>query len=442
MTDLRELLSECKVLDLETTINDPNANRFGANPYWKDNTVVARGLSWGPFRDAYKANGVFIIMQPEIKQEWFLSTWENQLFIGHNIGFDLKYVCIQFLKDGYTLEQVKKFIAGLYIWDTMHAEYLLTKQEVKSISLEKLAARYCVPFLKDATVVESFKAGIGADKIDPNSLRKYLEDDVKTTREIMKLQHTAAIIAGGPEYVDYLLMKMRARRATILMELDGFALNLSVLQERMITLGEQIARSYSVVRTIMEETLPKNMATKLSLDSPNQVIAVLFGGEIPTVSVVDTPKLYKTGPKAGQAIIKKIPAKINVKGLLGSEWGFDGEKSSSGDRLKDILRILNQSVMEGSLNASATAEAEVFISQLLNYRKHSKDANILASYMDRGFVSHEKHDQLALPITSLMSLYPNYNHTVTATKRLSCTNPNLMNVSNKDMDYETEEEES
>lgn len=418
MDNLKELIKHITVMDLETTINATNPNHFGATPFDPENRIVMVG--WVNL-DKFVSTGVITSANPEQAKNWVhLRTRGDtpyNLYVGHNIPFDLHH-----LLQGATQAEYHQILSEIWIWDTMIAEYYMSRQESKSISLESLASLYGIPFKKDETVAESFKAGLGADKVDPTILKTYLESDVTTTREIFLKQHKRALDIGGPEYVEYLLEMMSARLTTMLMERNGCTINTKTFMEDKYKISSDSDFLEAQLENHLFRAFGPNFDGEISIRSSKQVHTYLFGGVIKTKQQVASGEVYKTGPKKGTAKLRMVSVHTPISGVLPGipeTRKLAGEESVGDKVLKDLLLITGV-----SFNPTCTE----FINDLLILRTLQKDVGTYETYEKQFYPvdsTDSEHQERAI-------LHPNFNHALTHTKRPSCSQPNLQNVSNKD----------
>ena len=147
------------VIDLETTIR--GGKEHGASPYWPENQLVAIGTyaDVGYKHWYYGSGGTHVV--PDMVSWWWSAgshtdeTGETVLLIGHNIGFDLKWL----LKMGAIK---REDLARIRIWDTQQAEYLLSGQAHLYPSLDDCCKEVGLP-LKDDKInmlLSTTKGGI------------------------------------------------------------------------------------------------------------------------------------------------------------------------------------------------------------------------------------------------------------------------------------------
>lgn len=418
MDNLKELIKHITVVDLETTINATNPNHFGATPFDPTNRIVMVGwTNIEVFRTGYTYTSEKSTQSLDWVTMWCQGLSLYKLYVGHNIPFDLHHL----LKDA-TQAEYHQILSEIWIWDTMIAEYYMSRQESKSISLESLASLYGIPFKKDETVAESFKAGLGADKVDPTILKTYLKSDVTTTREIFLKQHKRALDIGGPEYVEYLLEMMSARLTTMLMERNGCTINTKTFMADKWEISSNADRIEAELEGHLIRAFGPDFDGEVSIRSPKQVHTYLFGGVVKTKQQVDTGEVYKTGPKKGTQKLRTVHVDMAIPGILPvipEVTKLAGEGSVGDKVLKDLLLVTS---------VSFDTPCHEFIENLLLLRTLHKDVG-----------TYETYEKQFYPINSTDSkqqeraiLHPNFNHALTHTKRPSCSQPNLQNVSNKD----------
>ena len=269
------------VIDLETTIrNEIGRNKGSA--HWSNNQVCYYGLK-------------YLNQDPEIfDKDPVPIPSTNNIIVGQNIKFDLLYM----LRN----EQFREHFKDYVIWDTQLAEYLLSGQVDKMMSLDKLAARYGGT-LKDSRMKEYWNNGIDTPDIPREEIIPYLEQDLLNT-ELVFLEQVN--LAQALDMMPLITSQMKALKATTIMEFNG------------MNFDSARAETFSEVCRYQMETLEGNfkslvgaMNVELNISSNRHVSAVIFGGSLPYAiqeTVLDDdgePVLYKSGLKKGQVKTKK-----------------------------------------------------------------------------------------------------------------------------------------
>lgn len=366
------------VLDVETTMKCPVGNNK-ASPFWPENKVVMSGIGALPDRN------------PFIYEEGELKTISHRpmFLIGHNIAFDI----LHGLHEGVIR---KNDIASMQIWDTQLAEYLLSGQTVRYPTLD-----YCAEkrggTLKDDKVKTMFAAGMGAESVPKNMLKEYLEGDVVNTRLVFWSQYKEAEERG---MLPLLWSQMDARLATIEMIDNGLPVDLPFLTKRIGELTIEVANLAADMATQADA----QVGWGLDPTAPQQLATLLFGGEVKFV-VREHVGTYKNGKDK----FKNATHTTKLTGYgykANPEWiGKNGKPSTDDSVLTELVK------------RAPASEGAKLIHNVLKYRELNKQ---LTTYF-------EGINSLVMPDGMV---HHNLNHCVTATGRLSSSEPNLQNVTN------------
>jgi len=444
MATLRQLLETSTCIDLETTIT---TTLFGNSPMpWFNNDVVAIEAIVELFDgdDPNRCKGAQFYRDAIPNFTLTLQELDGVLLVGHNVKFDLAhmiYGCMtELINNGHTpqetLANIHKLLSTIQVWDTMIAEYYLSDQEVSSPSLEYCCESYGIPFTKDETVSESFKLGLGADKIDKDTLLQYLHEDVVNTSLLFRKQIERAYQKGGAGYVRFLIHMMGATVATVQAEVYGIALNQATLNEEAQEIRDELsdceARLNNIIKRVLSPpsglgTLEKSNVT-ISPTSNKTVGLVLYGGDIelhtqvPILNTQGNPVVYKSGKKKGEQRYKKGKQIYHAMGLLDRAEHYIPKPSEEKVDEKTLQQLLLY--VENGINTFTGKPPcylrilEEFLETLLVFRQLNKD---LGTYFD-GIPKYA--DKYGL-------VHPNFNHAITKTKRLTGSSPNFQNMSNK-----------
>lgn len=393
------------VIDLETTIR--GGKEHGASPYWTANQIVAIG-SYSDVGYNYWYYGGGSLTTPPNRVCWW---WREDsitakklgvatLLIGHNIGFDLKWL----LKVGaIELEDLQR----IRIWDTQQAEYLLSGQAHLYPSLDDCCKEIGLP-LKDDKIKEYWKAGVDTFDIPKNELLDYLERDVTNTWELYRYQ--MEIFKELPELMKLAQVKMEDILFTTLMEHHGMAFDLFQAEKHRVELERLVNADKDSweewMKTLKDEALiPENWYP--SITSGRDVGILLFGGEAQWEEEELTGEVFKTGPRKGQPKTRKAERKAKVAPLATTK----AEANKTGWKTDDEVL---QAVVDGHPPHSF---AHLIAKLVLEHRAYTKE---LSTYIT-GYSS------MVSPLD--WRIHPSINHCSTATGRQSCTKPNLQNVS-------------
>jgi DNA polymerase I-like protein with 3'-5' exonuclease and polymerase domains len=384
------------VIDLETSIKNRGEEaigKFKASPFHHENDIVM----YGEISDEYPHS--------VLSTSWPLTPPENcELLVGHNIGFDLLYL----LREDNWMQWLKE---GGKIWDTMIVEYLLSGQEHKFPSLDFCSEKYGGTIKNDA-IKEYWNNDIDTEDIPREELKEYLENDVINTELVFANQLERVTELQLSKFID---SQMEARLATILMEFNGMYFNKEKAKKR----GDEIrVEVEDLVRRLSHDmNLVFPAPFKWTAESPKQLSTFLFGGDIAYSNdelVVDEdgePVVYKSGKRKGQIKTKKVKKTEHYEGLLdGDSYSEKGKSGVYGTGDAVIKKILKE--------ASISSKVKDILMDTLQLRELKKD---LTAYYDG-------YSDITWPNGII---HPSFNHAQTSTGRLSCSNPNLQQVTKK-----------
>lgn len=372
-------------LDVETTMNCPIGGN-PASPHWPTNKAVLWGLQGGgPFWST--ENSALTVFEDDR-----VETPIKNVIAGHHIPFDLQYLWKQHEPNRNGTHR------NMLIWDTQVAEYLLTGQQHRWASLDELCVKYGLP-TKDESVKLAFKQGQGAETIDKDTLKAYLQGDCENTRAIAKRQLEMVVKQGK---LPLFMAQMDAVLATTEMSYNGLAIDLDYLD----TEGGKIAARIKELEDGFEMRKDTPQYQGLDVRSATQLSKLLFGGESKVVVTVPDGH-YKNGkPKTKKATETKRYAGwfVYQQERIKPAWrGKNGLVSTSDEVLSEMRSI-----------CAPTSPAAILIDEVLEHRALSKQ---LSTYFDGlrelimpdGRVHHE------------------LNHCATVTGRLSGSKPNMQN---------------
>jgi DNA polymerase I-like protein with 3'-5' exonuclease and polymerase domains len=382
--------------DCETTINNKGEDAVGkhqASPYHPDNEIVYEG--W-----LFEGDKQVSTLRSDIHENTFLNVEECCLFVAHNSSFDLSHL----LMGEQGEEWMEWIIRGGRIWDTQVVEYLLTGQDSVWPSLDDVSEKYGGT-VKDSRMKEYWKAGVCTKDIPADEIIPYLEQDVLNLQIILEKQLAEAYRLDMMPLIE---SQMDARLATIGAEYNGMAFD----QKAANKLSKKLQKQLDVV----EDKLRNEMAYTIGIEldevnpgSTKQLSAMLFGGTIDVVR--DMPALdedgeevvYKSGKRKGEVKTKKtkIPITVNGQYISDKPLGRSGSYPVGDD-------IITKLPVKGD-----------FVTNLRKYRELKKQ---LSTYFD-GYAALVYPDGC---------LHGSINHCATVTGRMSSSNPNLQNISNKE----------
>jgi DNA polymerase-1 len=235
---------------------------------------------------------------------------------------------------------------------------------------------------------------MGAESVPRNMLKEYLEGDVVNTRLVFWSQYKEAEERG---MLPLLWSQMDARLATIEMIHNGLPIDLDFLRRRIVELTDEVVNLAEDARAQASAEVGK------ALDplAPQQLATLLFGGNI-----VSTERQRVGDYKNGKPKYKNVKVTTGVAGYCYKakpEWIGKNGKPSTDDSVLTELEA-----------RCPTSEGAKLINKVLKYRDLNKQ---LTTYF-------EGINSLVMPDGMV---HHNLNHCVTATGRLSSSEPNLQN---------------
>jgi DNA polymerase I-like protein with 3'-5' exonuclease and polymerase domains len=389
------------IVDVETGVHNKGEGAIGsmqASPFHPDNTIV-----FGGAKHSYSADGPNVFHGDRYLEGLAESLVSNSIIVGHNIKFDLLYF---FKRYNGSTEIFNWLLNNILIWDTMVVEYLITGQQEKFSSLDSLAKKYGGT-VKDSNIKKYWEDGVNTEDIPGDELTKYLEEDLKNT-EIIYLRQKD-IVENMPGMLSLIYLEMESLKDTILAEWAGMHVDLNILAEHAQSIHEELNDTESMLKTI---------EPSINWSSPVQLQAFLFGGTVKVgFEYIVTEEKYKTGLRKGTHKLKKIPHEPTFPGFLLPIDPDNNSLITSRDTSDENLTYLAELIFKLNIGWSPEwANQLAVISYLKMYRKLYKDFNTYYAGISK----------LVWPNDSCV--HANFNHTATDTGRLSCSSPNLQNI--------------
>ena len=390
------------VVDVETTIRNPVG--MGASAYYPDKRLVMVGMRQVGSENVRivtldrgaltlsDADSAYLLGMSAYDYADFVEDGHPITLIGHNIGFDLHWLYRYASHSWCNPRRVK-------IWDTQQAAYLLSGQSDMFPSLDDISNELSLP-VKDDKIKQYWADGVDTFDIPDHELRAYLEQDVNNTYIIHEFQQH--MMKGLPYLSKLANWKMEDILMTVDMERNGMHFDMSACMHYVLQYEETI----SLLQLRWEDLLRKNLSIPTtvplpSISSNKDVSVLLYGGDIEYTTSEWTGEVYKSGIKKGEKKYSKVGRIYSASPQALCPW----------PKLK-----VDDEALEYVLNSVETTDDGRNMVQILRaFRLANKE---LTTYL-RGY------SQLVLD----SRLHPSLNHCSTATGRLSCTTPNLQNVS-------------
>ena len=393
------------VIDTETGIKNRGEDAIGnmkASPHHPDNKIVWFGHCLESKGNMYTNKCTDSGIDSKVK---FVGV-KNDLWIGHNIKFDLLYL----------LKEHTEFREHIWptvkIWDTMLAEYILSGQVKKYPSLDMIAPKYGGE-LKDDRLKDLWNNDVDTEDIDDSIIEPYLKGDLNNTMLVYEGQTKRAKELGMLKLIE---MQMDGLKATTEMEHNGMQFDTRLATKTAGDLSAELGYLQTTTETAISSWF--HPSYKFNIGSVKDMGILLYGGhyEIENIEQMvnsdGNPVRFKSGAKKGQLRTRKVKEKLHTEGFgipLRPEYQTKKGKPASGEA------VLEEIIAEESL---LLHEVEI-LESVLKIRQLNKD---ISTY-------YVGYSEMVWPDGCI---HPNYNHVSTDTGRLSCSNPNLQNVSSKE----------
>lgn len=166
-------------LDLETTVQKIGKN-YSPLPYGPNGAYAFAG-GYGTYR-FYEKDPVTARTHRDRFAGLMVVEASNPYVVvcGHNLKFDFQHL---------------PAVPSIMVWDTMVAEYILSGQQDKMVSLADLQQHYGLAVKRDL-IGENLVKGITPDQIPETELMEYLEYDLSSVAAIAEAQFRRAVSAG------------------------------------------------------------------------------------------------------------------------------------------------------------------------------------------------------------------------------------------------------
>jgi DNA polymerase I-like protein with 3'-5' exonuclease and polymerase domains len=366
------------VVDVETTMDCP-VGENKASPFWPNNRVVALGTRHGDVDKPYT--------QILLRDQRCTPMASPFGVIAHHADFDIHHC--------WKRDILKQSAAGtLQLWDTQVAAYLLTGQRKKFASLDDLAVA-AGGTLKDSQVKQYFEAGLGADEIDPVKLTEYLAHDVENTWLVFK-QQWDQVDRGN--LFPLIWSQMDAKLACTEMMWNGMCVDLPFVEKTMQKMRKSLEATEAYLAGALKRAHPA-----LKLHSAKDLGTYIFGG-----TVNETVKKENGVYKNGKTKYKSEVVQHAVVGIVNPDY-------AKIKRMKNGCWPVSEEVIDTYIAATGKTSTKYFLTVLKNHRALQKQ---YSTYF-------EAVNELVMPDGCI---HQTLNQCLTATGRLSCSHPNLQNV--------------
>lgn len=291
------------------------------------------------------------------------------------------------------------------VWDIAIAEYILSGQTVALAGLNDLAAIYGLG-VKEPLVAEYWERGISTEDIPRDIVEAYGNHDVDLTYAVYLRQMTDPRMTPEIER----LIRLSGLDLLVLadMEWNGFKYDVQGSNDKAEGLSTELAE--------IEIELDRFSPKKINWDSGDQLSCFLYGGTISEDVYIPTERIYKSGPRKGEAYVRnEFKETVHHR--------FEGY----------FAPIKNTELAKSTPEKPFWSTAEPVLLKLKARGKESK--RIITLLLRRAYLSKLISTYLsAMPALILEMnwkdnlIHGQFNQTIARTGRLSSSKPNMQNA--------------
>lgn len=374
------------VFDVETTTKNKG------HPFNPDNTLISYAYT-NPIVFKHHSDPDFRSGLTEIQHAC-------SMCVGFNVKFDLHWLHNQ----GITLK------VNQQVWDCSLAEFVISGQTARMISLDQTLESYGLP-LKHDKVKEYWDAGIDTKDIPVPILEEYNKHDVVSTEAVYKAQQ--AIMSNKQKKL--VLLMGEDLKALQHAEWHGIKFDFDKANEKLARYDKQLEDAANKLATF----LPPISHGTFNFDSGDHLSALLYGGRIDFDYFTSKEAVYKSGEKKGETytarswFVETVSFQRRFIPVEGTEI-----KKSAENKDPNAVRIYQTDAPTLSQLKTRKKEDKELL-QLLSERS----AILKICEMIRSIIS--KSEELSWQGGYL---HPQFNQNIAITGRLTSSAPNMQNT--------------
>lgn len=389
-TDSRRFDSSPLFLDVETTTHNKG------HPFDPRNKLVSYVYKTGILDASFKYHS-----DPGFSSDIASSHQGKVVLVGFNIKFDLHWASSANVVDSDS--------SSVQIWDCQLAEFVLSGQKDKLLSLDEVLERYGLPLKKGDLVKEYWEVGVQTDEIPVEILKEYNLADVEPLPQVFQYQWDRCT----PLQRKLVFLLGEDMKVLMEMERKGIKFDKEGAQRKL----DELKGSLEKVEAELQALLPPIQMGKFNWDSGDHLSALLYGGEITFDYATEEESVYKSGDKKGQAYTKRSWKTETVlfpqrfKPLEGTEV------KKTKDDPKATTRFFQVDDPTLKQLTTRSKENKHLLTLLMERAKQIKLAEMLTTLFEKSETMNWQDG----------CIHPQYNQNIVATGRLSSSGPNMQN---------------
>jgi DNA polymerase I len=310
----------------------------------------------------------------------------SDLLVGFNLKFDLHW-----------LRRYGINFSGKRVWDCQLAEFIIRHQLEPYPSLDGTLLRYGLGQKVDVVQTEYWDKGIDTPDVPWDVLYHYNEEDINLTRKLYEAQQE--YLADKPKLKK--LINLVCFDLLVLQEMEWNGLQYDV-EESLALAGVMEDRAKVVVDLLAGAV----GVSGINWNSPEQVSAVLYGGQIRFTSKQLVPFTYKDGRTVQK--LKNVETVKDFPRLVDPLPKTELKKQNTYQTGADVLTELK-----------AKGKVKEIIKLLLEISDIDKQVSTYLKGIPKLIAKQEWADN---------TIHGQLNQCVAVTGRLSSSNPNMQNM--------------
>lgn len=253
------------VVDVENSVTKREDGELDNKPYRSTNFLVSVGykvLGEGIQYDFYRHNE---LVEPAPVSYLQAALDRATLVVGHNLRHDLSWL----YECGFTYEG--------NVYDTMIAEYVMLRGQKGELSLADLAVKHGLPLKKSDLIDDYWKQGIGFEAMPMEVVEEYGRADVATTEALYLHQQERLARRENRGLLPVIDLMNDMLLTLIGMERNGIKIDLQALDQ---VEQEFVAEREQLQRRLRDLTHKLMGDRPISLSSPEQLSMVLYSRKV------------------------------------------------------------------------------------------------------------------------------------------------------------------